>query len=173
MKNTLFILLCPAILLSSCGDSAPSALKEKTQQVLQASTKPDQARELQTLAQQALGGDPHNIDQFLSELMPIIMQNSKAAGGAQETDMMQLVVDWATYGAERGSTACPIILYIIKLEQAKPHADPSTRAVHIPGDTEAMKQAAAEAVKKLESAKTEELNNLDKEALMVGKMLGL
>lgn len=171
MKKLILILACPAVLLCSCGNSAPSALKEDTDKVLSNYIEQNKAEALKELAAKAEDGEVADIEAFLAELMPALMRASRAEGGAKEAEMMQLMVDWVAFGSERGSASCQVVLYLLKLQQSKESCDAAMKAATIPGDLEDLKADATDAVKKLEAK--QDCSKFEKEALGAGKMLGL
>lgn len=173
MKKIILMLACPAVLLSSCGDAAPSALKQNTEKVLSTYIQQDKAKDLQALAAKAEAGDARDIEALLTDLSPALMRASRASGGAKEVEMMQLMVDWVAFGAQQNSDACQVLLYLMKVQQSKTSADAALSAAIVPGDLEELKSAASEALKKLENKSTEDVTTFEKEALMTAKMLGL
>lgn len=171
MKKLILMLACPAVLLCSCGNSAPSALKEDTEKVLSNYIEQNKAAALKELAVKAEAGEVADIEAFLAELMPALMQASRADGGAKEAEVTQLMVDWIVFGSERGSASCQVVLYLLKMQQNKGTGDSAMSAVTIPGDLDDLKSDASDAVKKLEAK--QDCSKFEKEALGAGKMLGL
>lgn len=100
------MLACPAFLLGACSKSAPSALKEDTERVLSNYVEPNKAAALSGLAVKAAAGDTADIEAFLAEPVPALMQASRADGKGKEAEMMQLLVDWVVFGSELGSASC-------------------------------------------------------------------
>lgn len=165
------MLACPAFLLGACSKSAPSALKEDTDRVLSNYVEPNKAAALSELAVKAAAGDTADIEAFLAELVPALMQASRADGKGKEAEMMQLLVDWVVFGSELGSASCQVMLYAQKSQQNEESDDVARSAVSVPGDLEELKADASDALRELEAK--QDCSKFEKEALGAGKMPGL